>query len=138
MLYRTKVETVDPQLVFLIALTGSWKASFAKEVLMENETVTDGGGAAFDRNLETVGVTLEMSLLLLSIILGCDELTEEMLEIAHETIKQVTPNNEGPRKRSTVQNVKDFVRVRDNIFKSFLDARILFLNFKDFHTIKHR
>ena len=111
---------------------------FITSALVESETVPDGPATA-DKQLETVQVTLEVSLLLLSIILGCDELTEEMLEIAHETIKQVTPNADGPRRKgSNVRTVKDFVSVRDNIFKNFLDARICFLNFQDYHTIMHR
>ena len=111
---------------------------YITSALVGSETVPDGPTAA-DKQLETEQVTLEVSLLLLSVILGCDELTEEMLEIAHETIKQVTPNADGPQQKGlTVRTVKDFVTVRDNIFKNFLDARIRFLNFQDFHTIMHR
>ena len=112
--------------------------SFNDTALVSDKAADVADGAASDRNLETVPVTLEVSLLLLSIILGCDELTEEMLEIAHETIKQKTPQHDGPRRNSTVQTVRDFVTVRDKIFESFLDARISFLHFKDYNTIKHR
>ena len=87
---------------------------------------------------------LELNLLMLSIILGCDELTEKMLEIAHETIRE--PNDfiikeldkTTKNKMSISKSVKECVTLRDNVFNQFLDARIKFLNFKDHFRLKER
>ena len=80
---------------------------------------------------------------MLSIILGCDELTEKMLEIAHETIRERNDFIKGldkttKKKKSIFKSVKECVTLRDAVFNQFLDARIKFINFKDHFRLKER
>ena len=90
-------------------------------------------------NLDSVTSEIEFNLLLLAIILKCDDLTEEMLEIAQDRIKEAIPSH-GVRltKNDTVRGIKEFIRVRDRIFTEFLDARIRVRNRADIQIIRQR
>ena len=82
---------------------------------------TDGLNARED--METFTLILEVSLLHLAIFLHCDELVEDMLEAARETIQKASANLSANEK-----NIINFTEVRNYIFKYFLDARVKFVN----------
>ena len=90
-------------------------------------------------NLDSITSEIEINLLLLAIVLKCDDLTEEMLEMAQDRIKEAIPNH-GVRltKNDTVRGIKEFIRVRDRIFTSFLDARIRVRSRADIQNIRQR
>ena len=77
---------------------------------------------------------------MLSTILGCDELTEKMLEIAHETIRErINELDKTTKKKKLIcKSVKECVTLRDTVFNQFLDARIKFIDFKDHFILKER
>ena len=88
---------------------------------------------------DSVLAEVEVNLLQLAIILGCDDIVEDMLQIAKEHIKSLVPL---PGSKSTqkewVRSIQEFLRVRDTIFQKFLNSQILIRNQKDALTLKQR
>ena len=88
---------------------------------------------------DTVLAEVEVNLLQLAILLGCDDIAEDMLQIAKEHIKSVVSI---PVSKSTkeewVRSILEFIRVRDTIFHKFLNSKILIRNQKEVLTLKQR
>ena len=88
---------------------------------------------------DTLLAEVEVNLLQLAILLGCDDIAEDMLQIAKEHIKRVVSI---PVSKSTkeewVRSILEFIRVRDTIFHKFLNSKILIRNQKEVLTLKQR
>ena len=88
---------------------------------------------------DTILAEVEVNLLQLAIILGCDDIVEDLLQIASEHIKSLVPL---PGSKSTreewVRSIQEFLRVRDTIFQKFLNSQILIRNQRDVLTLKQR
>ena len=88
---------------------------------------------------DTLLAEVEVNLLQLAILLGCDDIAEDMLQMAKEHIKSVVSI---PVSKSTkeewVRSILEFIRVRDAIFHKFLNSKILIRNQKEVLTLKQR
>ena len=88
---------------------------------------------------DTLLAEVEVNLLQLAILLGCDDIAEDMLQMAKEHIKSVVSI---PVSKSTkeewVRSILEFIRVRDTIFHKFLNSKILIRNQKEVLTLKQR
>ena len=88
---------------------------------------------------DTLLAEVEVNLLQLAILLGCDDIAEDMLQMAKEHIKSVASI---PVSKSTkeewVRSILEFIRVRDTIFHKFLNSKILIRNQKEVLTLKQR
>ena len=88
---------------------------------------------------DTLLAEVEVNLLQLAILLGCDDIAEDMLQMAKEHIKSVVciPVSKST-KEEWVRSTLEFIRVRDTIFHKFLNSKILIRNQKEVLTLKQR
>ena len=88
---------------------------------------------------DTVLAEVEINLLQLAITLGCDDIVEDLLQIASEHINSLVPLP-GPKsnREEWVRSIQEFLRVRDTIFHKFLNSKILIRNQKEVLTLKQR